>query len=139
MLTSPPSCRKHSIMMALAAFDLNENSFSDTLNNLCCGKLLFFFFLLVLLFDRSHYMSTSGIHYSTHPLLLLFVLHFSTVCQSDYHQPSFSTSTPSQTDHLWHRTLLSGCFSMASPQPTIHPTNPPPLRHHHHLLSAAQS
>lgn len=68
-----------------------------------------------------HYMSTFGIH-TLYPSLSPFVLHFCTVCQSDYHQPSFSTSTHSQTYHLWHRTLLSGRFSIASPQPATLPT-----------------
>lgn len=70
-------------------------------------------------------MSTFGSHMlHASPSLFLFVLHFCTVCQSDYHQPSFSTSTPSQTYHLWHHTLLSGRFSIASPHPATLPTPP---------------
>lgn len=80
---------------------------------------------IALLVECFHYMSTFGIHMlHTSPSLYLFVLDFFTVCQSDYHQPSFSTSTQSQTYHLWHQTLLSGLnlFSIASSQPTTFPT-----------------
>lgn len=52
----------------------------------------------------------------------VFILHVCIVCPSDYHQSLFSTLTPSQTDHLWHHTLVSGGTSVASPHPTTLPT-----------------
>lgn len=55
--------------------------------------------------------------FTCHSSLFLFVLPFWTLLQ-----PSFSMSTPSQTYHLWHHILLSGCLSMASARPTILPT-----------------
>lgn len=74
-----------------------------------CKVFLFVKHSIALLVECFHYMSTFGIHMlHTSPSLYLFVLDFFTVCQSDYHQPSFSTSTQSQTYHLWHQTLLSG-------------------------------